>query len=121
MGRIKVLLIEDDEDSRELLAEILRSDFDVESAADGESGLAAFRAFSPDVVVTDESIPGLRGTELAVRIKAERPQTRVILVTGYGNLSPPPECDLLLKKPLDIERLSTALRSFFPDAHAAHP
>ena len=121
MGRIKVLLIEDDEDSRELLAEILRADFEVETAIDGDEGLAAFVRLSPDVVVTDESIPGLRGTELAARVKAVRPQTRVILVTGYGNLSRTPDCDLLLKKPLDIERLSTALRSFFPDAHAAHP
>lgn len=121
MERIKVLLIEDDEDSRELLAEILRADFDIATAVDGTSGFEAFQRLRPDVVVTDESIPGLRGTELAEKVKAMRPETRVVLVTGYGNLVRSPSCDLLLKKPLDIDGLSAALRSFFPQERTAHP
>lgn len=120
MGRTRVLLIEDDEDSRELLAEILRSDYEIETAADGVEGLAVFERFLPDAVVTDESLPKLRGTELAARVKALRPQTRVVLVTGYGNLAPTEACDLLLKKPLDVEALSSALRSFFPNDQGAH-
>ena len=57
--RIKVLLVEDDGDSRELLAELLEMDFDVITASDGLSGLRAFEKDHPDVVVTDESLPGM--------------------------------------------------------------
>src|SRR6185503_7570636 len=47
--RIRVLLIEDDGDSRELLAEILEEAFEVRTAKDGLAGLAAFEADHPDV------------------------------------------------------------------------
>src|SRR6476620_8391593 len=57
--RIKVLLVEDDGDSRELLAEILEVDFDVITAPDGPAGLRAFEDDHPDVVITDESLPGM--------------------------------------------------------------
>lgn len=116
--RIKVLLVEDDEDSRELLAEILRADFDIVAAADGSEGLALFAEERPDIVLTDESVPGLRGTHLAREIKLRRPETRVVLVSGYGNVPGSEHCDLVLKKPLDVDRLMNALRNFFPEPTA---
>jgi DNA-binding NtrC family response regulator len=116
--RIKVLLVEDDEDSRELLAEILRSDFDILTADDGAVGLELFGRELPDIVLTDESIPGMRGTHLAREIKLRRPETRVVLVSGYGTVPGAEHCDLVLKKPLDVDRLLSALRNFFPEPTA---
>ncbi len=113
-SRIKVLLVEDDEDSRELLAEILRADFEILTARDGDEGLAVFEREHPDVLITDESIPGMRGTQLAREIKLQRPEVRVILVSGYGHLKGAEHCDLVLKKPLDVDGLTGALRGFFP-------
>ncbi|MCK8504036.1 MULTISPECIES: response regulator [Myxococcus] len=107
--RIKVLLVEDDADSRELLAELLEFDFDVVTASDGLSGLRAFESTHPDVVVTDESLPGLTGTELARRVKARSAHTRVILVSGYTQVDGAEHCDLMLRKPIDVERLSSAV------------
>jgi CheY-like chemotaxis protein len=109
--RLKLLLIEDDPDSRELLAELLESDFEVETAADGASGLARFREDRPQLVVTDESLPGMHGTDLAREVKALEPSARVVLVSGYGSLPGTESCDLVLKKPVEPDQLSAALHA----------
>ena len=108
--RIKVLLVEDDGDSRELLAELLEADFDVTTAPDGVAGLRAFEDVHPDVVVTDESLPGMCGTELAHEVKHRQPKAGVILVSGYTNVDSEC-CDVVLRKPIDVERLSAAVGS----------
>lgn len=108
-ARIKVLLVEDDGDSRELLAELLETEFDVSTAPDGLAGLEAFEAQHPDVVVTDESLPGMLGTELAARVKAREPRARVILVSGYTQVQGAEHCDVVLRKPIDVERLSATV------------
>ncbi|ABF89371.1 response regulator [Myxococcus xanthus DK 1622] len=107
--RIKVLLVEDDGDSRELLAELLESEFDVKTATDGLAGLEMFEAEHPDVVVTDESLPGMCGTELAQKVKEREPRARVILVSGYTQVQGSEHCDVVLRKPIDVERLSAAV------------
>ncbi|HEX8701245.1 MAG TPA: response regulator [Myxococcaceae bacterium] len=109
--RIKVLLIEDDGDSRELLAEILEEEFEVRTAGDGLSGLAAFEEEHPDVIVTDESLPGMCGTVLARRVKERHPEARVILVSGFAQVEGSEHCDVVLRKPIDVDRLSAAVES----------
>ncbi|WP_223644244.1 response regulator [Corallococcus sp. EGB] len=104
--RIKVLLVEDDGDSRELLAELLEDDFEVTTASDGEAGLRAFEDTHPDVVVTDESLPGMNGTALAQQVKEREPNARVVLVSGYAQVEGADYCDAVLRKPIDVERLS---------------
>ncbi|MDC0709330.1 response regulator [Stigmatella sp. ncwal1] len=114
--RIKVLLVEDDGDSRELLAELLEEEFEVLTAGDGLSGLKAFEADHPDVVVTDESLPGMCGTVLAQHVKQLNPHTRVILVSGYSQVEGAEHCDVVLRKPIDVERLSAAVESLAEEA-----
>jgi len=118
-GRIKVLLVEDDGDSRELLAEILESDFEVITAPDGLAGLRAFETGHPDVVVTDESLPGMCGTELAHEVKARQPRAGVILVSGYSQLAGVEWCDVVLRKPIDVDRLAAAVGSLGEAARSA--
>lgn len=104
--RIRVLLVEDDPDSRELLAEILGGEFDVDTAADGTSGLAVFTEHNPDVVVTDEALPGMAGTALAQEVKRRVPEAGVILVSGFSHPPRTEFCDAVLQKPVDIRTLS---------------
>ncbi|MGP9820240.1 response regulator [Salinarimonas sp. NSM] len=63
-----------------------------------------------DLVVTDQSMPGMSGVELAKALRAERPALPVILATGYGA---PPEGESLptLPKPYDQAQLDAAIRS----------
>lgn len=117
-ARIKVLVVEDDLDSRELLAELLGGEFDVSTAADGLEGLRVFEAERPDVVVTDESLPGLSGTLLAQQVKERRPEARVVLVSGYAQVRGSERCDAVLRKPVDVERLSQVVHEL--GARAAH-
>ena len=108
--RIKVLLVEDDGDSRELLAELLEPDFDVITAADGVAGLQAFEEDHPDVVITDESLPGMCGTALAQEVKTRHPKAGVVLVSGFTDVEAGC-CDVVLRKPIDVERLSAVVGS----------
>jgi DNA-binding NtrC family response regulator len=83
----KVLLIDDDASLRRVTEYSLQSaGFQVISAADGKQGLAAFRVDHPEVVITDIQMPGLSGYEVLQQIKAERPETLVIVVTAFTSV-----------------------------------
>jgi DNA-binding response OmpR family regulator len=110
-GRIHVLLIEDDADSREVFAEVLSEEFEVSVASTGEQGLEMFRLTRPDVVITDQSLPGLRGTEVARQVKSIAPEARVVLVSGHGKIEGSDVCDAVIGKPFDVDALSHAIHA----------
>jgi len=56
----------------------------VGEAADGEEALTLVRRERPDIVISDLLMPRLNGLDLTRRIKNERPQTKVILMTSYA-------------------------------------
>jgi diguanylate cyclase (GGDEF)-like protein len=84
----RILLIEDNVDAGESLAELLRlSGHEVVIARDGLAGLALFDRFNPHVVLCDIGLPGPDGYEVALRMRERRPTLRPVMValTGYGN------------------------------------
>ena len=84
----RILLIEDNVDAGEVLAELLRlSGHEVAIALDGRAGLDLFDQFHPQVVLCDIGLPGLDGYEVAVRMGQRRPEQRpaMIALSGYGN------------------------------------
>jgi two-component system CheB/CheR fusion protein len=83
----RVLLIEDNPDSRDMLVAILKLDgFQVDVAEDGQQGLDAILAQRPDVALIDIGLPGLDGYEVARRVREQLSSSEVHLValTGYG-------------------------------------
>jgi two-component system, NarL family, response regulator YdfI len=82
---IRVFLVEDTAQLRELLEQMLTlDDFAVVgSAANGASALAEMNEADPDVVVLDYNMPGLDGLLTARLIKEERPDQAIILYTAY--------------------------------------
>jgi CheY-like chemotaxis protein len=83
--RAKVLVVDDEGPIRRFVAGALRSSgYDVATARDGREALIALygETASPALVLTDIDMPGMSGVELAARIRADRPATRVILMTG---------------------------------------
>mgnify|MGYP000308387444 CR=1 FL=1 len=83
----KVLLIDDDDSLRRVTEYSLHSaGFHVLSAVNGQQGLDAFRADSPQVVITDIQMPGLSGHDVLQQIKTERPETIVIVITAYSSV-----------------------------------
>ena len=83
----KVLLIDDDASLRRVTEYALHSaGFQVLSAADGKQGLASFQSDQPQVVITDIQMPGMTGYEVLQQIKADRPETLVIVITAYSSV-----------------------------------
>ncbi|MSN26812.1 MAG: PAS domain S-box protein [Geobacter sp.] len=88
---IRVLVVDDNEVSREILSEILRSfQIKVTVAADGESAMEKLKAASGEpveVVLMDWRMPGMNGDEATRRIRADNAilnQPKVVIVTAYG-------------------------------------
>ena len=83
----RILVIEDNADSRDILAKLLRmSGYEVQSASDGESGYSAALRLVPDLIITDINMPGIDGIELLKRVRLERTlaDTAVLVVTAFG-------------------------------------
>ncbi len=83
----KVLLIDDDASLRRVTEYSLQSaGFQVVTATDGEQGLSCFHEEAPEVVITDMQMPGLSGYDVLQQIKAENPDTLVIVITAFGSV-----------------------------------
>ena len=104
-----VLLVEDDDDSREIMAEVLAvAGYAVRAAASGAEALLALGG--AEVVITDLGLPGMGGLELARAVRAQAPSVPVVLVTGWAerddvDAARGREVDAVLVKPVDPDRL----------------
>ncbi len=84
---LRVLIVEDNSDSRELLKSLLRIDgYEVSAAPDGLQGYEAIIKERPDVALVDINLPGIDGYEIARRIRADQAHrsVRLVALTGYG-------------------------------------
>ncbi len=85
--RGKVLIIDDDESMRIGCAQTLeQAGFSIALAADGQEGLEKASRESFDVALLDLMMPGLAGTEVLRRLKADSPHLMVIIITGYATI-----------------------------------
>ncbi|MDJ0972856.1 MAG: ATP-binding protein [Planctomycetota bacterium] len=118
-GPETVLLVEDNASVRNLTVEILQvCGYRVLAAKDPDAGLAIAMADPSriDLLLTDVVLPGMRGTELAERLRTKRPDLRVLYMSGYpfealndkGKLDPAIQ---LLQKPFSPTQLSSHVRA----------
>jgi two-component system response regulator AtoC len=84
-GAARILVVDDKENMRRLVARILEG-HQVEEAEDGARALALVATRPYDVVVTDIRMPGADGFELLAAVKARAPSTEVVLMTGYATV-----------------------------------
>jgi YesN/AraC family two-component response regulator len=85
MPLISILLVEDEKVTLELLTTILAKKFSgaaLHTAINGKAGLELFKLHMPDIVITDINMPEMSGVELADKIRAIKPDTRFIVITG---------------------------------------
>ena len=109
-----LLLIDDDDDVRRFMAASL-VDFGylVVEASNGADGLKRFAEIAPDLVVLDFVMPGMSGAEVADRILAQKPDQRILFVSGYSeteairNVAPAAP---MLAKPFRPDVLDAAVR-----------
>ena len=82
-----ILLVDDDQDFRDVLGIRLKNDgYDVITAADGEEGFRTFQKHRPTVVLADIKMPRMDGIELLRKIKETDPEAEVIMLTGHGDM-----------------------------------
>ena len=87
MSRGRVLVVDDEDDVRELLVTLLtRAGFEVAEAADGRAALREFHARPPDLVVLDVSMPGLDGWQTLERIRDLSDVPVLMLTARAGEL-----------------------------------
>jgi signal transduction histidine kinase len=114
---LSILLIDDNEDIRELMSALLRRwGHDVVVAPDGEEGCELALAGQPDVAFVDIGLPGMDGYDVAARLRTERrrDQLRLVAMTGFGQESDKRRAldagfDLHIVKPASVEALQQAL------------
>lgn len=117
IGR-RVLIADDNEDSADSLAMLLRMEgHEVMVVHDGPGALAAIASFAPEIALLDIGMPGLNGYEVAQKIRELEPATpvKLIAVTGWGQHSDKARArasgfDHHFTKPVEPERLMDLLR-----------
>ncbi|MFC1629367.1 response regulator [Gemmatimonadota bacterium] len=87
-GTQTILVIDDEENIRELVRAILENaGYTVLEAADGSIGIEVFRANQVDLIITDLIMPGKEGIETISELKKEQPDVKVIAMSGAVNSS----------------------------------
>ncbi len=119
-----ILLVEDDDDSRDVLVEQFVADgYHVAAVADGSEALhfvrngleAGLEAYRPDVLVSDIRMPGISGLELLSEIRGLMPALPAVMMTGFGSEKLRQDaltlgCDEVLFKPLSYADMEQTVR-----------
>ena len=117
MAQEKVLIVEDEENERTGLAELVSAwGYRTETAKDGVDGLEKVTSWSPGIVITDMKMPRMTGIELLERVAAQPQPIAVILLTAQGNIEIAVDAMKsgaydFIQKPVDPSRLKAILNN----------
>jgi DNA-binding response OmpR family regulator len=114
---LAMLVVEDDEGAREILASVLALKFPafaIHSADNGETGLESFRTYLPAIVITDINMPVMDGISMAGAIKSIDAGVKLIVLTAYSDKviqkdTTTIEIDHYIPKPADYSKLFAAV------------
>jgi two-component system cell cycle response regulator DivK len=118
----RILVVEDQEDNRQILRDLLGSvGYQMTEAWDGEAGVAAAKEQRPDLILMDIQLPGLDGYEATRRLKAD-PALRaipIIVVTSYALSGDDAKayaagCDAYVTKPFSPRQLLAKIKEYLP-------
>jgi len=122
---IRILVIDDDSDIREVVGEALQfAGYEVSTARDGREGLLGARSFRPDLILLDLMMPGMSGWEFRAAQLRDPVLARipVVVVTALGR-DPDIQVSAVLSKPFRLDDLLAQVRRYagepvaLPDAH----
>jgi CheY-like chemotaxis protein len=112
----KILVVDDEPQVCEAVKMLLEFDgHEVVTAASGKEALALFEHGKFDVVITDYTMPGMKGDELALAIKARAPGQPVVMLTAHAEMLKSEGVPLtgvgqLLNKPFQLTELREAIQ-----------
>jgi len=123
-----VLVVEDDFDTLQPLAELLRlRGYNVITASDAERGLSMARECQPDLIITDIVLPGKSGLHFIASVRGNKllESTRIIVISGCGPMvlveAEAAGANVCLEKPINIDLFWSALDQVFGASSAAEP
>src|SRR5467141_209504 len=117
MNHEKVLIVEDEENERTGLAELVTAwGYRAETAKDGAEGLEKVTAWAPSLVITDMKMPRMGGLELLEKLATHAQTMAVIVVTAQGTIDSAVQAMRMgaydyITKPIDTNRLHTILQN----------
>jgi CheY-like chemotaxis protein len=116
----KILVVEYNPSTRKHICHSLRKNgYEIEEAGDGAEAIELLNAWHFDLVVVDFSVPRLSGFSLVEMIHSERPNTPVILMTGYLFMDAAKErlkgTAEILCKPVELDVLQSMVRRLLPE------
>jgi DNA-binding response OmpR family regulator len=129
MGERKpqILIIEDDEYSREALEYVLKAEgYETQSASEGRAGYRLACQTAPDVVILDLRLPDMDGQQLIGLFRGDHRfgTTPILVVTGFNREDIPSAremgADLCLTKPVSIEDYIQAVRDLMSRTEVSH-
>lgn len=117
--RKRILIVEDVQDNRELLVQLLEDQYEIFEAEDGKEGLAKAEQLRPDLILMDLSLPVLDGWQASAALKSDS-RTRhipIIAVTAHAMVGDEEKalaagCDGYLSKPVDFMELEKLINQF---------
>lgn len=115
----KVLIVDDEENTRIGLSKLLSQDgYHIKAAADALEALEYLGEESIDLVITDISMPGMNGIDFLYELKRLYPQTKVVMMTAYGGVDSYLSSMNLgafdyLNKPVKLKDLKAVLERIF--------
>jgi len=120
MMKKTILVIEDNEDNRRIMRDLLTSGgYEVIEALTGEEGVSAAETYRPDLILMDVQLPGMDGYEATGRIKANPGLQKVpiIMVTSYALSGDDVKafeagCDDYVSKPFSPRKLLAKIREY---------
>lgn len=109
-----ILVVDDDQDIAQWLANVLGERYEVRVAGDGDEALACAVGFVPDVAIVDLGLPGMDGFQVARRMRnLFGAAVRLVAFSGWQNVTDDQAIaagfDAMLHKPASIERLLRAV------------
>src|SRR5437763_8030149 len=117
MNQEKILIVEDEENERTGLGELVSAwGYRAETARDGAEGLDKVTSWAPSIVVTDLKMPRMGGLELLERLATDSQTMAVIVVTAQGTIDSAVQAMRMgaydyITKPIDTNRLRTILQN----------
>ncbi len=126
MSQARILVVDDEEEVRELFAELLQHwGYEVLHAADGHQALKLAASARPDVIVSDLVMPGLDGLSLVKALREELPETPVVIISGRGTIDAAVEAIRegvfdFVEKPLEPARLRVILQRALEKKQTQH-
>ncbi|MET0649414.1 MAG: ATP-binding protein [Pyrinomonadaceae bacterium] len=111
-GTLRILVVDDEDYVRELLADILeREGCEVSLAGEGREALSLFDSAAYDAVFTDVGLPGMSGWEVARAVRERDGAVALAVITGWGDTVTPEEqseaqADWIIPKPFTVERIA---------------